>query len=540
MKAPAPNQLMKTLLSLIFLIFCAHAHAQNAGAAIARIIALKPREIPKYTAKERPNVLLLRTGFNDADFSDAALLKTLAGRTILKAELVYTTYHKSENFDQHALNRKRLQALFAAAPEALKQPSVEWILVAQTGCTSAEEGESFFHGLVITLRDKPDGSLANAEADYLEAVMNGSLPVQSYEKFLAQKTKIEETAAPGKRPAGKTALPDFPGGERARQDYFNRNLQAPANVGKAPGELVPVQFRIDRNGKIGSVLVGDHDGGSPYQQAVKKFVESMPDWKPATVDGKPIDCVVRFAVDFVGDRAYSGPLEIFDPSALTVPEKEEDLKNVPMSPAYKSVSDALARTDAGSSALVCDVTASMAPYNAQTMLWLREKLKEKSKSPERIVFFNDGDGKPDGAKKAGSTGGLYSFVPESTDHALKQLSEAIRNGKGGGDVPENNIEALLAAQTDCPDCTSMIMIADNVATPRDLSLLAEVRKPVQIIVCSQVPSLNPVWLDIARATGGSVVFSNKTLAGLDKLAEGATVNAGRNVYVLSRGKFSVR
>src|SRR5690606_22888480 len=111
---------------------------------------LKPRPIVKYEVKTRPNQLVLQTAFNNAVYSDKELLKKLSTKEVLKVELVYTTYRKNETFDQHGLNRKRLESFFSAAPNSITQSGVEWVLWAQSGCTSPEEGTNFFHGVVVT------------------------------------------------------------------------------------------------------------------------------------------------------------------------------------------------------------------------------------------------------------------------------------------------------------------------------------------------------------------------------------------------------
>ena len=97
----------------------------------------------------------------------------------------------------------------------------------------------------------------------------------------------------------------------------------------------------------------------------------------------------------------------------------------------------------GKIAVVADVTASMTPYNTQVMLWL--KFAKKPLENGRFVFFNDGNNSPDALKSIGNTGGLHFAESNNFDSVYQTMRRAIAAGQGG-DIPENNIEALLAAQ----------------------------------------------------------------------------------------------
>jgi hypothetical protein len=186
-------------------------------------------------------------------------------------------------------------------------------------------------------------------------------------------------------------------------------------------------------------------------------------------------------------------------------------------------------------ALVCDVTGSMGAHNDQVLTWLRDRLVANDSEVLRVVLFNDGDGRKDGTKELGAAGGLYSFVPTTYADAAEQVRVASRAGSGG-DFPENNIEALLKAQTDCPTCENLVMIADNSA-PRDIVLASQVTKPVQILVCGTPAALETAYLDLARMTKGSVHFNGKSYTGLDAYAEGATLKIDNTTYSVQDDRF---
>ncbi len=110
----------------------------------------------------------------------------------------------------------------------------------------------------------------------------------------------------------------------------------------------------------------------------------------------------------------------------------------------------------------------------------------------------------------------------------------------GGDLEENNIEALIKTEQLFPNCKSIVMIADNFATPRDMSLLNQLKKPVHVIVCGASPILNENYLTIAYVTKGSVHFNNKDITNVHTFEEGATVQVGKETFVLKKGKFVKR
>lgn len=73
--------------------------------------------------------------------------------------------------------------------------------------------------------------------------------------------------------------------------------------------------------------------------------------------------------------------------------------------------------------------------------WMKQA-KDKTKNIRYFVFFNDGDDKINSTKVVGSTGGIYSMVANNLNQVLATMQTAIENGNGG-DLPENDIEAIL-------------------------------------------------------------------------------------------------
>jgi len=186
--------------------------------------------------------------------------------------------------------------------------------------------------------------------------------------------------------------------------------------------------------------------------------------------------------------------------------------------------------------VVTDVTASMYPYSGQLLLWL--KLHEDERRIKQFVFFNDGDDKEDDQKVIGSTGGIYTTSSSVFDVVVALLFKTMSNGNGGN-IPENNIEALLAGNVACAGCSDIVMIADNASPVSDMALLKQLNKPIHIILCGVHDAVNTDYLDIARSTGGSIHLAKDDLQQLMTVKEGEQITFHGHQYKITNGKFSL-
>lgn len=90
---------------------------------------------------------------------------------------------------------------------------------------------------------------------------------------------------------------------------------------------------------------------------------------------------------------------------------------------------------------VVDVTGSMQPCAAAIYQWMK-LANDRNENIRYYIFFNDGDNKPNSAKVIGSTGGIYGVTANDSNKVLATMQTAMKNGDGG-DIPENDIEAIL-------------------------------------------------------------------------------------------------
>lgn len=199
-----------------------------------------------------------------------------------------------------------------------------------------------------------------------------------------------------------------------------------------------------------------------------------------------------------------------------------------------TVTNVLKRHNWSNKIIVSDVTGSMYPYTGQLLKWLKLTLTDKVK--RHFVFFNDGDNKEDKDKIIGNTGGVYHVLTNNYDEVEAIIEKAMLNG-GGGDAPENNIEALIKSDSICVDCDSIVMIADNWAPIKDISLLIKYKKPVKLILCGVLDAINKDYLKLVRETKGSLHLMEEDIYELSKLKNGESIKIHERIYKLIDGEF---
>ena len=253
------------------------------------------------------------------------------------------------------------------------------------------------------------------------------------------------------------------------------------------------------------------------------------------VDGKPVKPWREIIEEEFGKLFGTTPSDSGTPDTLydhlLIPDEISSLFAEPDS----AVSKTFERNKHWQKMLVVeDVTGSMYPYTGQMLIW--HKLNWQNKGVKHFVFFNDGDRKQDWQKKVGKTGGVYHVGGNSFDLVEETIYEAMRGGLGG-DVNENNYEAILKGIRACPDCEEIIMIADNFAVPRDIELLTGIHKPIRIILCGASTGVNVEYLNLAKRNGGSIHTVEQDITELAKLNDGQTIVIGKEKFVIRNGKF---
>jgi hypothetical protein len=184
-------------------------------------------------------------------------------------------------------------------------------------------------------------------------------------------------------------------------------------------------------------------------------------------------------------------------------------------------------------AIVCDVTGSMYIYSIQLLIWSRAN---KLGNIKHVTFFNDGDGKADWQKKIGQTGGIYTISPKSYKQVDSLMTKTMQKGNGG-DVAENDLEALIKSINSYSDIKNLILIADNNSPIKDYSLISKINKPVRVILCDTEYGINTQYLDLAWATKGSVHTAQNDFYELEKITANETITIEGRKYMLNHGRF---
>ncbi|MGE0566796.1 MAG: toxin-antitoxin system YwqK family antitoxin [Bacteroidia bacterium] len=205
--------------------------------------------------------------------------------------------------------------------------------------------------------------------------------------------------------------------------------------------------------------------------------------------------------------------------------------------AYYSVYKILTRNpNWKNTVIVTDLTASMHPYAKEINCWLTLYF-QKDTAQQHFVFFNDGDGKKDSEKKVGLTGGIYYCKASSTDMLVNTMKTTIKKGSGG-DPPENVIEAILYGLKKVKNVSNVILIADNWAKVRDLSLTNNIKVPVRVILCGVYEGIeiNSDYLNIAYKSKGSIHTIEQDITDLINQKSGKQFSVNGFDYIIRNGK----
>ncbi|WP_250632513.1 hypothetical protein [Rhodoflexus caldus] len=159
------------------------------------------------------------------------------------------------------------------------------------------------------------------------------------------------------------------------------------------------------------------------------------------------------------------------------------------------------------SVIVMDWTGSMYPYGIDVIL--QQFFAKEEESATAFVFFNDGGNAPPASKKIGKTGGIYHANPRDMEEVYRMMRKVAEDGNGV-DTPENDIEALIAAEQKYPSAARRYLIADNRSPVRDLRLMTQLTQPVDVILCNtnfnlfgkKFRLINSDYVRLTAANGG--------------------------------------
>jgi hypothetical protein len=245
-----------------------------------------------------------------------------------------------------------------------------------------------------------------------------------------------------------------------------------------------------------------------------KNASSFPDSIKRVIDKKPLGEQLEIIKGFLESKIAKEPeitLSSSSKAELNMYEHEIDYFLMNYNESDDVVAKVLDRHSEWKNILVVnDWTGSMYGYGAQVLRW--HLLNFKKSGIKSLTLFNDGDDKSTINKVIGETGGIYS---EKADNILKlvDLFNLIMLKGGGGDGPENDIEAILEAMDRFSDYSEVVLIADNNSCVRDIELADRIDKPVKVILCGYDPrkGINPDYVYLAKITNGGIYTVDEDL-----------------------------
>lgn len=535
---------MKILLSLLFFSSISLVSAQNKR--IDQILKQERTEIDKVELTTSNSMTVLPSSFAKNDVAFQQSIDALRDLTILKVYYVYTKYRKSPSFNQLGLDRKRFQQLNASFPEIIDNQFTEWEIVEQTGCTSPEMGQTYFHGFVFVHRSIQSEQERLAEIKRLEDYLKNPTDVFVQPKLDLLEGQLEPS---NENATTVTVIPDqearYAEGPNAMLAFLKKELRTDEIALKRDDQWVKTHIKIDQNGVI-SDLKFLEEQPDRIKNAVESAIFAMPNWEPAYRDSVPVNSELDLEVRVSYSPSVNGMYLINgDRPSLeqnTLEAKPSDLIELysgstpqeifmKQAPVYKGL-DIMDRNER--CALVMDVTGSMTEHVASMKRWIHSN--NDSMNFTSFTFFNDGDEKPTRKKKIGSTGGIYTtFRPDQIDNLVM---ETMRRGSGG-ERPESDIEALLQTQEKDTLCDVILLIGDNYSEVRDLRLLPTVNKRVNLLMCSLKGALRTDYLQIAKQTGGYLIYNGERIE-LRHLKPGNILSVGIYQYDYNGTTFKLR
>jgi len=399
------------------------------------------------------------------------------------------------------LNKNRVASFLKRFPFVEPDQLAQVNFFQQTDGALREKAITMFHGLIVTFRPRQTTENAKKEVVKLEEIVRTGAP------------------GPAAKPVTATKKNELPATELerilAQRPRKFQNGVWYVQVGR--GGIVSTDNELPKKSPLDSFIVREP------KDALEEGLIDKSEYKEFR---KATSIRIYYPRWFVLDSVL--PKKTI---AVQKPVSVTKINKIPDS----SIIKILDRTGWEKATIVGDVTGSMYKYTAQLLLWI--KASPIGSLSKNFVFFNDGDNKPDKDKQLGNTGGIYYRNCNSYADVETLLKATMLKG-GGGDYPENNIEALLKAEKAFPESEFQVMIADNWAAIKDKVLWQHLTKPVRIVVCGATEfNVNIDYLNLARKTNGSVHLMESDLYNLAGLKEGEILKVGKNSFVVKNGMF---
>lgn len=479
---------ISNFILIVLFQYSVSSYSQTLSFFVDSILNNKTIKIPVYQQKNISyESRFYKMNFAKSTFIDTSGLAVINEAEILSISLVFTDF--PSNLDLKPLNKNRFIQLNKYLPNAIKNKHIRWQVIRQMDGFDKKTAENMLHGFVINYRLPVTKKSWQYEMDYIYAIT----PAPVTEEIIPE---------------------DVPPPPRKKVNNWNAKYTSQISytilfdrtVKKVSQNKLELQKYYRKKDSLISLTT---------QQALQYKIVTKNDEQ----------------IDFNKDSVY----------VLLDALPEDESKFIPPRPkpniTLKKDStffNTIERNRFRNLLVVADVTSSMSPYNAQVIQWVSKQINKNNL--KAMVCFNDGDGKRQEEKIIGNTGGIYGAVYENPTQIGELFENAMRKGRGG-DLQENDCEALIKAIEMFSDYDEIILVADSWAPVRDIELVHKIKKPVKVLVCGNELGPHPDYVTIALYTNGSLHFSDDDVLQFFELKAGKVQNIhGTNYVIKADGK----
>ncbi len=516
---------MRLIFSLVFICCCFMVYCQDK--LIDAIYDQASNVSTKhYQPENTRDLILLESAFSEGSVEKVPIKE----QRITRIDLVYTAYRESSEFSQEALNKLRLKKLIETNPQLVQNSFFEWRLIEQTGCNDPKSCKDYFHGFVVYYDKYYTKEDTQQEIDTIQQTMKElEHSISRYDSL--KRYEVHDLTC---------AFPPLNVSQQTLGDEFKKYYECDERFN---GKIF---FDVSVDDK-GRPLVVDIKGTQfPCIKITENILKYILRWKRGiTIGGQSFPFTVRGTISFPlarecvtitdyvplpeVEKEFNIEIRGFNCYAYTVDSFYTDI--IPKIH-KKAVSSVLFRNKWDDDLIIVDATGSMYPYTSDLLKWIRLNPTEN----KTYVFFNDGDDKPTQHKVIGKTGGIYHIQSSSYLDVKEMLFQSMRKG-GGGDLYENNFEALLYGVNITGNSSGAIMISDNHSFPRDHELLKDYAGDLKIILCGTERGVNTNYLNLAYHYGFSIHTLTTDLVNLRYLKQGESITIDGRKYVLGTNGF---
>ena len=418
------------------------------------------QEIPKYYRINQPQQVILENGYAKYKIKNPKDWKSIQkDRIPVAVDIIYTKYPREKKdwrTEYHGLLANRLKELFRIDP-SLNNVNITWNIILQTDCYTERATKKLFHGIAIRYMSKND-------------VIK--------EELLIGDTLGKEIVIDEKLEDNEPIIPV-------------KEVEPPQKAVNENDNIDPTNILNKLKADLPNDILTQLKDKSPQEEAliILEYLETN-ELKTDRAELTPIFLKKKAKEVEKFIETYSSEEH---PEIFTMLNRQKNWENT---------------------LVVMDWTGSMYGFGGEVMKW--HLLNFEKSGIQKFVLFNDGDGKMTYKKELGKTGGIYIQSATNIDQLIRMFEVVMQKGQGG-DRPENDVEAILKGLEQFPSAKQVVLIADNRSCVRDISLVANIKVPVKVILCgySDAQGSNPNYIEIAARTGGSVHTAEQDINNLN-------------------------